>query len=110
MFNRGDSSIQKTAALQECKKAGYLAEFRENLSMEEMNMPANEWDMDTAFEVWKEEGMERGIEMGMEMGIERGRNEGKEETARNALAKGLPLERIREITGLDMEAIKRLTV
>ena len=32
MFNRGDSSVQKTAAQQECKKVGYLDEFRENLS------------------------------------------------------------------------------
>jgi hypothetical protein len=37
-----------------------------------------------------------------------GREEGLEKAARNALAKGLPLDTITEITGLDTEAIKKL--
>ena len=46
-----------------------------------------------------------------EEGMEQGRAEGREallETARNALAKDLPLEMIRDITGLDMETLKNL--
>jgi predicted transposase/invertase (TIGR01784 family) len=41
-------------------------------------------------------------------GLEKGLEKGREETARNALAKGLPMELIHEITGLDMETIKSL--
>jgi len=37
-----------------------------------------------------------------------GREEGLEIAARNALAKGLPIDVIHEITGLDLEAIKQL--
>ncbi|MDR1353649.1 MAG: hypothetical protein LBK05_10250 [Treponema sp.] len=37
---------------------------------------------------------------------EEGREKGREEVARNALAKGLPLDTIGEITGLDIETIK----
>jgi hypothetical protein len=36
----------------------------------------------------------------------KGREEGREEVAKNALAKGLPLNTIEEITGLDIETIK----
>ena len=45
---------------------------------------------------------------GREEGMEKGRAEGLEEAARNALAKGIPLETIHEITGLDMEIIRSL--
>jgi hypothetical protein len=34
--------------------------------------------------------------------------EGREEIARNALAKGLPLDIIGEITGLDIETIRNI--
>jgi hypothetical protein len=34
------------------------------------------------------------------------KEEGREEVAKNALTKGLPLDTIREITGLDIETIK----
>ena len=53
-----------------------------------------EWDMETALEVREEEGFERGIGIGIErgigIGVERGFGRGIENTARNALAKGLP--------------------
>jgi predicted transposase/invertase (TIGR01784 family) len=42
-------------------------------------------------------------------GREEGREEGKLETAKNALSKGLPLETIRDITGLDTETIRNLS-
>jgi hypothetical protein len=51
---------------------------------------------------WKAEGREEGLKKG----IEKGREEGIEKAARNALAKGLPLDTIGEITGLDIETIK----
>ena len=55
-------------------------------------MLITEWKMEDALAVRYEEGMERG----------------REDTARRALAKGVSLELIHEITGLDMEAIKNL--
>ena len=44
-------------------------------------------------------------------GLSKGRAEGREalmETARNALAKGMPLELVQDITGLDMETLHNL--
>ena len=70
-----------------------LREFWENMSKEELNMLANEWDMKTALEVREEEGFERGVET----------------VAVNALAKGLPFELIHELTGLDTETITSLS-
>jgi len=87
-------------AVQDCKNAGLLKEFWENLSREEMNMLNEEWNWDDALAVRYEEGMEEGLERGMEEGLEK--------TARNALAKGLPLELIHDLTGLDMETITNL--
>jgi predicted transposase YdaD len=58
--------------------------------------------------VWFEEGMEQGRAEGRAEGLESGLEKGREETARNALVKGLPLETICDITGLDMETIKSL--
>jgi hypothetical protein len=34
--------------------------------------------------------------------------EGREEVAMNALAEGVPVELVKKITGLDLEAIRRL--
>jgi predicted transposase/invertase (TIGR01784 family) len=63
-----------------------------------------EWNWDDALAVRFEEGREEGWEKGREEGLERGR----EEIARHALAKGLPLDIIREITGLDSETIRNI--
>jgi flagellar biosynthesis/type III secretory pathway protein FliH len=49
-------------------------------------------------------GMAKGLAKGMERGLEKGR----EEVARRAFAKGLPLDVIRDLTGLDIEKIKEL--
>jgi predicted transposase/invertase (TIGR01784 family) len=49
-----------------------------------------------------------GIQKGKMEGRTEGRTEKAEEIAKNALVKGLPLETIHDITGLDIEAIKRL--
>ena len=47
-------------------------------------MLANEWDMQTALEVEREEGFEKGMERGMVRGVET--------VAMNALAKGYSIE------------------
>jgi hypothetical protein len=55
---------------------------------------------------WIERGREQGLEQGLELGLE----QGLEAVARNALIKGLPLDVIHDITGLDIETIKQLTI
>jgi len=51
-------------------------------------MLLTEWDTEEAKVVWREEG--------------------REEVTRNALAKGIPLELIHDITGFDEEALKQI--
>ena len=58
-----------------------------------------------------DDGLTKGIEKGCEEGLSKGRAEGREalmETARNALAKGMSLELVQDITGLDMAAVQGL--
>ena len=59
------------------------------------------------------EGVEKGIERGIEKGIEKGRKEGKEEgrmeVAQNLLANGLDIAQVVRCTGLDWEAVTRLS-
>ena len=74
---------------------GYLSPRlgHEDAELEVMNMLITEWKMEDALAVRYEEGME----------------DGKEDIARNALAKGIPVELIHDITGLDMDTIKNLS-
>jgi predicted transposase YdaD len=53
-------------------------------------MLITEWNTEKAKEVWFEEGMEKGME----------------KVARNALAKGIPVDTIHEITGIDINTIR----
>ena len=79
-------------------------------------MLLTEWNAEEAKVVWREEGMEIGMEKGIGIGREEGigigmgigLEKGREEVARNALAKGIPLELIHDITGLDEEALKHI--
>ena len=77
-------------------------------------MLITEWNTEEAKEVWYEEGMEEGLERGREegreQGLEQGREEGREEIARNALEKGLSIETIHDITGLDINTINKLAL
>jgi predicted transposase YdaD len=61
-----------------------------------MNMLMTEWNWDDAKQVWFEDGLVVGRE-----------NE-REEIARNALAKGVSLELIHDITSLDIETLKAM--
>jgi len=45
---------------------------------------------------------------GLKKGRREGFEKGQEEIARNALAKDIPLELIRDITGLDIESIQKI--
>jgi len=90
------TGVDRTEAVKQavkyCRDHDILKEFMEQNSSEVFNMLLTEWNWDDAIAVSKEEG----------------REEEKEDIAQNALAKGLPLELIRDLTGLDMDTIAGL--
>ena len=62
---------------------------------------------EVAIESLREE-REEAIAEGRKEGLEKGLEKGREEVARNALAEGASMEFVQKITGLDIEAIKKL--
>ena len=52
----------------------------------------------------------RGLEKGLEQGMEKGLEKGLKVVARNAMEKGLPIDVIRDITGLDIDTIKQIAI
>jgi predicted transposase/invertase (TIGR01784 family) len=109
-----------TGAIKYCIENNILKVFLERHSTEVINMLITEWDTEEAKQVWYEEGreegreegleegLEKGLEQGLEKGLERGRENERIEIARNALAKGVPLELIKDITGLDMDTLRNM--
>jgi hypothetical protein len=79
-------------AVKYCMDNNVLKQFLETHSTEVFNMLLTEWNLEEAKIAWHEEGREEGLE----------------KVARNALAKGLPLDVIHEITGLDIHAIQNI--
>ena len=79
---------------------------RELLSIygEVYDMVNIEWNMDTAKEVWLEEGIEKGITMGKA----EGKAEGRMETAVELMKEKFPLEKIAKATKLSMEKLQEL--
>jgi predicted transposase/invertase (TIGR01784 family) len=73
-----------------------------------INMLNTKWNWDDAKRIWQEEAREEGYEEGLKEAREEGRKEVSLETAKKALSKGLPLEIIQELTGLDAETISSL--
>jgi dynactin complex subunit len=78
------------------RKSAILKEFLEEHAVEVLSMLTAELKLEDV------------LEDVADAAREEGREEEREEIARNALAKGMPLELIHEITGLDMETIKSL--
>jgi predicted transcriptional regulator len=87
-------------AVKWCIANNKLKQFLESHSVEVSSMLMTEWNWDDAMEVLREETWEEARE---ETWTERG-----EEIARNALAKGLSMEVISEITGLSTEDVERI--
>jgi hypothetical protein len=87
------SSINPNMPLRLLMYMSKIKEFLETNASEVLNMLITEWSTEEWGQVCREEG--RGIE--------------KLETARNAFAKGLPIDLIRDITGLDTETLNRLS-
>jgi hypothetical protein len=85
-------------AIKYCREHDILKEFLAQNASEVMNMLMTEWNIEDAKKVWYEEGREEGME------------EGREAVARNALAKGLSIDFIHEITCLDKTTIENLKI
>jgi len=90
-------------AVKYCTDNNILKTFLETHSSEVFNMLL-EWNLEEAIAAWREEGLEEGLEKG----IEKGREEGREEIVRNAITKGIPLDLINEITGMDIKSIQNI--
>ncbi|WP_287742043.1 Rpn family recombination-promoting nuclease/putative transposase [Microcystis sp. M169S2] len=70
----------------------------------DMKQAADKAILEGAFDLGKAEG----IEEGMEKGMEKGRAEAAREIAKAMLAQGIPLETIKDVTGLALNEIKSL--
>jgi predicted transposase YdaD len=98
-----------SSAIEYCIENGRLKDFLEKHGSEVHNMLITaEYDPKEEMEALREEAWEYGLEDGLEKGLEKGREEGMITAARNALAKGLSVETVQEITGLDIEAIEAM--
>jgi hypothetical protein len=109
-------------AVRDCIGRGVLEEFLRNHGSEVASMLQQEWKLEEALEVSREEGValgieqgiERGIEQGIEQGIERGIEQGIEQgvaqerlaIARNALRMGMSRKEISRLTGLSLGEIE----
>jgi predicted transposase/invertase (TIGR01784 family) len=89
-----EEAIKK--AVEYCLEHDILKEFLEKNAAGVMDMIYTEWDMETALDVRFEEGREEGREVR------------SAEVARNALMKGLSIDVIHDITGLDADVINSL--
>jgi hypothetical protein len=91
------------SAIKYCIDNNILRDFLEKNSSEVRNMLITEYNRDEEMEAVREEAWEYGLEKGREEGLEK-----LKITARNALAKGISIETVQEITGLDMKVIEEL--
>jgi predicted transposase/invertase (TIGR01784 family) len=101
-----DESVKH--AVKYCIDNKILKKFLETHSSEVFNMLSTEWDWEEALEVAREEAWEDGHEEGMGKGRTEGLEEGMELAAYNALSKGIPIQTVQEITGLEMNAIEAI--
>jgi hypothetical protein len=84
--------------------------FAEVMNMASEELPSLEEVFTRAglIPVWLERGRVQGLEQGRVQYWEEGREEGLVTAARNAISKGLPIDMIHDITGLDVETIQQL--
>jgi hypothetical protein len=96
-----DDTAAMTAAVKWCIGHDILKQFLESNASEVINMLLGEWKYEDWVAVREREAQEEGWTRGLEKGLEK--------TARNALAKGLSLDVISDITGLDTKTINGLS-
>jgi hypothetical protein len=105
-YTKAGMELEEAArkAVEYCLKNDILKEFLEKNATEVLGMLMKEWNWDDALAVRYREGREEGWEGGLEKGIKKG----IEKTARSALMKGLSIDVIQDITGLDADTIRNL--
>jgi hypothetical protein len=91
-------------AIKYCIANDILKEFLDKYGVEVINMLLEEWNMEDAIDVAKEEARE----VGREEGREEGRAESFEEIVRNAFMEGYSVDDVKRITKLDMERIMEI--
>jgi len=105
--------------LEQAEKSGNKAQLSAYLAviiranrktfLEAMNMTSEE--LPSLEEIFEEAGLlPRMIERASQRYLEQGREQGVENVARNAINKGLPVDLIHDITGLDIETIQELAM
>ena len=99
-------AIEKAIAY--CIGKGILVEFLEKNAREVRNMLFTEFNLETAKEVWLEEGREEGREEGIEIGEARGVERKAIDMAKKLLANGFTLEQASEYTELSIEKVAAL--
>ena len=95
-------------AIDYCRTHDIMKDFLSEKVKEVYDMVNIEWNMDTAKEVWLEEGIEKGIAMGKVEGKVEGKAEGRMETAVELMKEKFPLEKIAKATKLSMEKLQEL--
>ena len=86
----------------------YLVRFRAMCDMTSAINSSHREGLEEGLAKGREEGLTQGREEGIAKGREEGMAKDKLEVAKKALAKGLSVEMIHEITELDIETIRRL--
>ena len=99
-------AVVKVHEMSEDEKIRRLADLREKAIMDEKAIRK------AGYRRGMEKGLEDGKKIGIEQGIKQGKNEGKIEEkleiAKKMKEKGLGIEQIKEITGLNQEEINKL--
>ena len=97
-------NVAKVEALPEDEKEQYIKE----MAIERDILNQREFAREEGRAQGIEQGRAQGIEQGRAQGIEQGRAQGKIEVARSMLTKGMSVQDIVEITGLEESQIREL--
>jgi len=98
------SEVLQTISKDEAERFRLMSEYKHELDIQSKLVYAKR----EAMKQGEKRGLKRGLKRGMEEGIKEGMKESRVEIARNALAKGASIEFVREITGLDIETIRKI--
>jgi hypothetical protein len=108
----GDRNKAMNMAVNWCIEHNILKNFLRIHGSEVVNMLLNEWNWEDALRSRERSGERKGEKKGVKKGERKGEKKGMKkrdtEIARNALAEGIPVDIIQKITGMDIEAIKKL--
>ena len=91
-------------------KENLLDGFIREQKSEVVAMCLTEYDEEACIRTWREDGIDIGRAQGREEGLAEGARQKAIETARNLLAKQIPLETVLECTGLTEEDLKEAVV